>query len=145
MKLKRSIVGAGVGLLLAAVPVLAHHQYTMEFDPTKPVTLRGTLTRMDWVHPHGWIYIDVRDPDGKGVNWTIEIGSPNALRGRGLLKTDFSPGLEVVVTGYRSKNNAPIALGWTIIFPDGRSFLLTGSGNGVSTSGPERSERQSPN
>lgn len=137
MKPKRSIVGVGAGLLLAAVPVFAHHQYSMGFDRAKPVTLRGTLTRMDWVRPHGWIYIGVRDPDGKVVNWTIEIGSPNALRGRGLLQTDFPFGLEVVIIGYRSKNNAPIALGWTIMFPDGRSFRLTGSGSGASTDGPD--------
>ncbi|MBI2186751.1 MAG: hypothetical protein HYU37_06445 [Acidobacteria bacterium] len=142
MKLKLSALGAGLGLLLATMPAVAHHQFTMGFDATRPITLTGTLTRVDWVHPHGWLYINARNPDGSTVNWTIEIASPNALRGRGLLRTDFPVGREVVVTGYRAKNNAPVVLGWTLMHPDGRSLPLTGPDG---SDAPEREVRTSPN
>ena len=79
-------------LLLAALPVQAHHSFAAEFDEKQPVTLRGTLTKMEWFNPHGWIYIDVKEPDGKVTNWGIEAGSPTTLLRRGLRKTDFSDG-----------------------------------------------------
>ena len=101
-----SIVVLGLGMLWAAVPVAAHHSFAAEFDIDQPITLRGTLTKLEWVNPHGWLYIDVMTPDGKVVNWAIEAGGPNALLRRGLRKTDFPNGLEVVVQGYRAKNGS---------------------------------------
>ena len=89
------------GMLLAALPVLAHHSFAAEFDINQPITLKGVLTKMDWVNPHGWIYVDVTSADGKVVNWAVEAGGPTQLLRRGLRKTDFPPGLEVVVEGYR--------------------------------------------
>jgi hypothetical protein len=122
----------GIGALLASVvPALGHHSFAAEFDATKPVTLRGTLTRMDWVNPHGWIFIDVKGPDGKVVNWAIEAGAPNALLRRGLRKTNFPIGIEVIVEGYQAKNGTPTANGSTVRFADGRNFFVGSSGTGA--------------
>lgn len=113
--------------LLWVVPTAAHHSFAAEFDESKPVTLKGTLTQLDWLNPHGWLHIDVKDPDGKVVNWAIEAGAPNALVRRGLRKTDFPIGSEVLVKGYQAKANTPTASGTTVMFADGRNFFLGAS------------------
>jgi len=113
--------------LLWVVPIAAHHSFAAEFDEKKPVTLKGKLTQLDWLNPHGWLHIDVAEPDGKVVNWAIEAGAPNALIRRGLRKTDFPIGSEVVVEGYRAKNDTPTASGTTVTFADGRNFFLGAS------------------
>ena len=120
---------AGIALL-CAVPVLGHHSFSAEFDATKPITLKGKLTKMDWVNPHGWLYIDVAE-DGKVVNWAIEAGSPNALLRRGLRQTDFPIGSELVIDGYRAKNGSPTANGTTVKFADGRNFFLGAASEGT--------------
>ena len=110
--------------VLCATPVLAHHSFSAEFDATQPISLKGTLTKMDWVNPHGWLYIDVRQPDGKVVNWAIEAGSPNSLVRKGLRQADFPIGSEVVIEGYRARNGSPTANGTSVKFANGRNFFL---------------------
>lgn len=138
MKTKLSLVVLAVGLFLAAVPVLAHHSFAAEFDANQPITLRGTLTKMDWVNPHGWIYVDVKGTDGKVVNWAIEAGAPNALLRRGLRKTDFPAGIEVIVQGFRAKNGSPTANGRTVTLTDGRNFFMGTVGSGAPGGEPGR-------
>ena len=133
----RMLAFGAAALVVSVVPVLAHHSFAAEFDNTKPVTLRGTLTRMDWVNPHGWIHVDVKGPDGKSVNWAIEAGSANRLLRNGLRKTDFPIGGEVIVEGYQAKNGTPTASGTTVKFADGRDFFLGASASEY-TPAPER-------
>ena len=117
----------GGALLLAALPASAHHSFAAEFDLKQPVSLKGTLTKIEWFNPHGWIYLDVTNPDGTVTNWGIEAGAPNALTRRGLRKTDFPIGSEINVEGYRAKGGIPKASGTTLTFKDGRNFFLGAS------------------
>jgi hypothetical protein len=140
MRAMLSVMVLVVGSLLAATPLLAHHAFASEFDASQPITLKGTLTKLEWVNPHGWLYVDVREPDGKIVNWAIEAGAPNALLKRGLRKTDFPPGIEVVVTGFRAKNGTPTANGRSVTLANGRNFFMGSSGTGAPVDGRDKWE-----
>ena len=133
----RKIIICGIGILLSAGAAFAHHSFSAEFDDTRPVTLTGILTKMEWVNPHGWIYIDVKGADGKVVNWAVEAGAPNALLRRGLRKEDFPIGSQVVVQGYRARNGELVANGRTVKFADGRNFFMGSSGTGAPSDGAE--------
>lgn len=121
-KLMPGFVGA-VGVLMAA-PVGAHHSFAAEFDIEKPIELRGTLTRMEWVNPHGWLYIDVTNPDGTVTNWAIEAGGATQLLRRGLRRTDFETGTEVIVNGYLARSGEPVVNGRSVTTLEGRNFFL---------------------
>ena len=114
----------------------AHHSFSAEFDATKPITLKGKLTKMEWVNPHGWLHIDVTDTDGKVINWAIEAGSPNALLRRGLRQNDFPIGSELIIEGYRAKSGASTANGTSVKFADGRNFFL-GASDGAAEATPK--------
>ena len=131
MRLLISLAGATTSLLLATLPVLAHHSFAAEFDAAKPVTLKGTLTKMEWINPHGWLHIDVKGPDGKVQSWAIEAGAPNALIRRGLRSTDFPVGSELVVDGFQAKNGSTKVAGNTVKFVDGRNFFLGSADTGA--------------
>jgi len=131
MRAKLSVMAVGVGLLLAGVPVAAHHSFAAEFDANAPITLKGTLTKMEWVNPHGWIYVDVKGTDGKVTNWAVEAGAPNALLRRGLRKTDFPNGTEVIIEGFRAKNGSNTINGRSVKMLDGRNFFMGSSGTGA--------------
>jgi Family of unknown function (DUF6152) len=119
---------------MAGVPALAHHSFAAEYSIDQPITLKGTLTKVEWTNPHGWIYIDLKDAQGKVTNWAVEFGAPNALLRRGLRKTDFPSGVELVIKGYRAKNGTSTVNGTSVTFPDGRS-LFTGSSGGDAPGG----------
>lgn len=124
---KSSLGALVVCVVLSAAIVSAHHAFSAEFDSKMPVTLQGTVTKIEMVNPHGWIYIDVKGPDGKIVNWAIETGGPNALARRGVKKGFLPIGQVVIVTGYRAKDMSFTAAGDSVKFLDGRNFSVGGS------------------
>jgi hypothetical protein len=104
----------------------AHHSFAAEFDGDKPITLKGTIYRIDLVNPHSWLYVDVKNPDGTMSRWNVEMGAPNALIRKGVTKASVPVGAEVTVEGFRAKDGSNTANGRTVLLADGRS-LFTGS------------------
>ena len=124
-------IAVAVGsLVLAAAPAIAHHAFAAEFDVDKPVKVHGTITKVEWVNPHAWMYVDVKGADGAVVNWHFELGAPNALIRLGWKKDSIPAGLEVDISGYRAKSGEPVANGRSIKLPDGRELFSGGSGPG---------------
>jgi hypothetical protein len=112
--------------LLASAIGVAHHSFAAEFDEKQPITLKGTIARIDLVNPHSWLYVDVKNPDGTVTKWNVEMGAPNALIRRGVTKASVPVGAEVTVEGFRAKDGSTTANGRTVLLADGRS-LFTGS------------------
>jgi hypothetical protein len=126
------LAGACGALIVSlAIPAGAHHSFAAEFDANQPVTLRGTVTKMEWINPHSWIHLDVKNPDGTVSKWMIEGGTPNTLTRRGFTKDSLKAGTEITVEGYRAKNGALRANGADLILPDGRRLFLGSSGTGA--------------
>jgi hypothetical protein len=124
MKTKILFVLLAAGALWSVQPAQAHHAFAAEYDEKKPVTLSGIVTKMQWVNPHGWIYMDVKQPDGKVKHWTIETSGPSQLSRRGLKKADFTDGMSAVVKGYQGVKDPALANGRTLVLADGRSFYI---------------------
>jgi hypothetical protein len=131
----------GVALMLITRPAAAHHSFAAEFDASQPITLRGTVTKMDWVNPHSWIHIDVKNEDGSVTEWMVEGGTPNTLFRRGFTKHSLKPGTEVIVEGYKAKNGAKRANGRDLMLPGGRRLFLGSSGTGAPTDGKDPTEK----
>jgi hypothetical protein len=127
MRARLYVVLSGIGLLLAAAPVKAHHAFAAEFDASRPVKLHGTVTQWELVNPHSWIHIDVKNDDGTVTSWMIEGGSPNSLFRLGFTKNSLPPGTEIIVEGYQAKDRGNMAVGKNITFPDGKRLFLGGS------------------
>jgi hypothetical protein len=121
---------AGFGLTTGRL-TLAHHAFAAEYDADKPFEFTGTLTKVEWVNPHSWIYVDVKSPDGTVTNWQFEFGAPNALIRRGLHKTDLPIGGEVHVKGYLAKSGQPVGNATSVTLPDGRNLYTGSSGTGA--------------
>ena len=132
---------AGVALLTATTPLLAHHAFSAEFDAKAPVTLHGTVKQMDWVNPHSWIHLDVKNPDGTVTTWMIEGGTPNTLLRRGFTKNSLKAGTELTVEGYRAKDGTNRANGRDLILPGGKRLFLGSPGTGAPEDGRDPVEK----
>ena len=138
MRTTRSPIAAATLFMALAVPAMAHHSFSAEFDAKKPVVLKGTVTRMEWINPHSWIHLDVKNPDGSVSKWMIEGGTPNTLVRRGFTKESLKEGTEITVEGFRAKNGALRANGADLILPDGKRLFLGSSGTGAPNEAPDR-------
>jgi hypothetical protein len=123
----KTLAAFAVALALAAAPAFAHHAFAAEFDSKKPVKLRGTVTKMEWINPHAWIHVDVKKEDGTVEEWMVETGTPNTLLRRGLTRDSLKPGTEVIVDGYQSKDGSLRANGRDITLPNGQTLFLGSS------------------
>jgi hypothetical protein len=135
MSTKLAVVVAGVGLVLAAVPLRAHHAFSAEFDVNKPMKLEGTLVKWEMINPHSWFHIDVKGPDGQAVRWLIEGGSPNQLIRLGVTKNTLSAGMELLIEGYLARDGTNKGVGRNFTLADGKRLFLGGSAPG-GDSGP---------
>ena len=126
-----------IALSIASTQVSAHHAFAAEFDANQPVTLRGTVTRVEWINPHAWIHIDVAGEDGNVESWMIEAGSPNTLVRRGMTRDSIPRGTEVVVFGYRHRNGSNAANGRDVTLPDGSKLFLSSPRTGAPGGDPD--------
>ena len=127
MTSKLVVIAAGFGLILAAVPLRAHHSFAAEYDANKVVKLSGTVTKLEWTNPHAWFYTDVKDESGKVTNWAWELGSPNSLTRAGWSRTSMKIGDAVNIEGSRAKDGSNVANVKTVTLSNGQR--LFGGGN----------------
>ena len=141
-------IGMATTLILAglavtgSVPTQAHHAFGAEFDPNRPVVLRGPVVRVEWVNPHTWIHVEVTGENGGTQVWMVEGGTPNTLLRRGLTRDTIPVGAMIVVDGYQSKDRSARANGRDVTFEDGRKFFMGSSGTGAPLDGRDPTERR---
>lgn len=135
MKVKFSVLVAGLGLIMTAAPVLAHHSFEAEYDAKKPINVTGVVTKMEWMNPHARFYVDVKDESGKVTNWNFELGSPNVLRRQGWTRDALKAGDQVTVEGYLAKDGSNLANARRVTLADGRKVF---AGSAASEGGPQQ-------
>ena len=125
-------LAVGVGALVIAVPLVAHHAFGAEFDRNAPIKLQGKIVRLEWVNPHTWIHLEIENDDGTTEVWAVEGGTPNVLLRRGLRRDCLQPGTEIIVDGYQAKDHSlKRANGRDVTFTDGSKIFLGSSGTGA--------------
>ena len=139
--LRNLVSAAALAAIMGATSVVAHHSFAAEFDANKPVSLKGVVTKMEWINPHSWIHLEVKNPDGTVTEWMIEGGTPNTLVRRGFTRDSLKKGTEIQVEGFRAKNGANRANGRDLILPDGRRLFMGSSGTGAPKDGKDPTEK----
>ncbi len=129
MKAKFALLAAGATMLLSSLPVFAHHSFAAEYDDKKPVTLKGTVSKVEWTNPHARFYVDVKDDSGKVTTWNLELASPNVLIRNGWSRKSLNIGDVVTVTGSQAKDSSNLANARTVVLADGKK-VFAGSADG---------------
>ncbi len=144
--MRAKLVGfiAGGCLVLSAVPMMAHHAFSAEFDATKPLKLEGAITEVEWINPHTWIHISTKSADGKAEEWMIEGGTPNTLLRRGFTEDSLKIGTVIKIDGYQAKDGTLKANGRDLTLPDGRKLFMGTSGTGAPTDGTDPADPAKP-
>jgi len=134
MNMKSAFLLTAIWGVLGTGVALAHHSFAAEYDSAKPVTLKGAVTKMEWMNPHARFYVDVKDEGGKVTNWEFELGSPNGLMRRGWTRNSLKPGDVIIVEGYLAKDGSKLANARNVTLTDGRKIFAGSSDDG----GPQK-------
>ena len=130
-KLLIAACATALSLSAFATSASAHHAFAAEFDANKPVNFKGKISKMEWINPHTWLHVDVKNPDGSMTNWAIEAGTPNVLFRRGFTKQSLLPGTDIAIDGYQAKDGSHRANGRNLTLPNGKMLFLGSSGTGA--------------
>ncbi len=139
--MKLLYLALGIVALAAGVAIYAHHAFGAEFDPNRPLLLKGKVSKVEWVNPHAWIHLDHETEDGSTESWMVEGGTPNTLLRRGVTRDSLKPGTYIIVDGYQSKDLSNRANGRNITYADGTTLFMGSSGTGAPRDGADPTER----
>src|SRR5215207_2719557 len=135
------LFAAVAGIAWGTPQTSAHHAFAAEFDATRPIKLKGTVVKMEWINPHTWLHLEVKRADGKTERWMIEGGPPNALYRRGFNKDSLPVGAEILVEGFRAKDGSMKGNGRELTFSDGRRLFVGSSATGAPRDGRDTGEK----
>ena len=142
--MRARVLTAAIGMALvgaaAAVPVVAHHAFSAEFDANRPLHLEGKVVKMEWINPHAWVHLEITNDEGNAEVWMVEGGTPNTLFRRGFTQDSLAIGTEIIVDGYQAKDGSEKMNGRDLTFRDGSKLFMGSSGTGAPTDGRDKTE-----